>query len=158
MLSPSFVPCSRSGSLEIGRVLRARDMTAGVGRADAAVLGRRNALSMIVGRAKERSDVPAAAQEGGHASLCAPYSPSSFALIFQSPRAFAAIGASASATNRALNLGENASRAPTSRQTNPQTSLSRENLNLSTAQCGHAALLKPRGAGTPRETASDNAG
>jgi len=73
-----------------------------------------------------------------------------FALIFQSPRAFAAIGASASATNRALNLGENTSRAPTSRLTNPQTSLSRENLNLSTAQCGHAALLKPRGAGTPR--------
>jgi hypothetical protein len=81
-----------------------------------------------------------------------------FALIFQSPRAFAAISASASATNRALNLGENALTRPTSRQTNPQTSLSRENLNLSTAQCGHAALLKPRGAGTPRRTASDNAG
>ena len=73
----------------------ARDMTAGVGRADAAVLGRRNAPSMIVERAKERSDMPAAAQEGGHASLCAPTVRAPFVLIFQSPRAFAAISASA---------------------------------------------------------------
>jgi hypothetical protein len=53
------------------------------------------------------------------------------------------------ATNRALNLGENASRRPSSRQIKQQTSLSRENLNLSTAQCGHAALVAGA-VGTPR--------
>src|SRR4029077_15078883 len=73
-----------------------------------------------------------------------------------SARPLAAFTVSARATNRASNLGENALSAPSSRQTNSQTSASGEKLNLSTAQCGHTVLLK-RG-GHAARSASNNCG
>jgi hypothetical protein len=59
-----------------------------------------------------------------------------FAQPFQFTRALLALRVSVRATNRALNLGENALAAPTSRQTDSQTLSAGKNLNLPAARCG----------------------